>query len=96
MLDHDFELEKSNHPENFEPAIDERGDDSAKDLYITDDDLPDVDMLHDLNAELDHDLPTKEEVLTKLANDEEKEQKITERMDRVEDQKFRWGEPKQK
>lgn len=69
MLDHDFELEKSIHPENFEP---------------------DVDLQHDLNAELDNDDALENELI-KLANENEKEIRITERMDRVEDQKFRWG-----
>ena len=36
-----------------------------------------------------------EEELIRLADEEEKERKITERMDKTEDQKFRWGEPKQ-
>lgn len=58
MIDHDFELEKHYHPENFQTDAEE-------------------------------------EESIRLADEEEKERKMTERMDRIEDQKFRWGEPKQ-
>lgn len=84
MIDFDYEQEKLIHPENF-------GDDGIE--TIKEPDEPDFDMLHDLNAELDQEL-TEEDILIKLANEEEKERKTTERMDRVEDQKFRWGAPK--
>ena len=57
MFDHDYELEKQNHPENFQT-----------------------------NAE--------EQELIRLADEEEKERKIIEWMDRVQDQGFRWGAPK--
>lgn len=88
VFDHDFEQEKHYHPENFE-----RGGEQT----------PDVDTENDLNAELDHEL-TEEDVLIDLANKEQKERqskqkrRLTpdERMEQIEDQKFRWGEPRQK
>jgi hypothetical protein len=46
-FNYDHEQEKSLHPENFEPAIDERGDDSGKGEAVLDDDLPDIDSNDD-------------------------------------------------
>lgn len=40
MIDHDYELEKSIHPENFED-MEDRGDDSTRDEMILDDELAD-------------------------------------------------------
>lgn len=54
---------------------------------------PDYDTENDLRAELDNDDALESELI-KLANENEKEQRITERMDRVEDQKFRWQSPR--
>jgi len=72
MFNHDYELEKHYHQENFEP---------------------DYDTINDLYAELDND-DAKEKELIRLANENEKEIWMTERMDKIEDQKFRWGAPK--
>ena len=72
MFNHDYELEKHYHQENFEP---------------------DYDTINDLYAELDND-DAKEKELIRLANENEKEIWMTERMDKIEDQKFRWGTPK--